>query len=139
MATLIDESTAAALFIGFILGPSPDLALVIPGDRTITKQLIVIGLPRMAEGLEILVEFPFNAILLSFGTEVNAAYHFGRRLYQQVGAPLSRGLGVEANVMAGQAVGRDDHPVAYYNGGAIAGLELSRSVHSGSSCSCSRM
>jgi Na+-driven multidrug efflux pump len=48
-------------------------------------------------------EFPFNALLLVFRTEVNAAYQIGRRMYQQVTGPLSRGYHVAASVVVGQA------------------------------------
>ena len=124
LATVIGETTAALMFIIVIYGGRNPLSIVRPTDFVITRQLVQISLPRMAESLEILAEFPFNAILLAFGTEVNAAYHIGRRLYQQIASPLSRGYGVAANVMVGQALGRPDDDRAYTAGWSIASLSV---------------
>ncbi len=77
-----------------------------PGDAVVTRQLGVVSAPRVAEGLvATAAEFPFNALLLGFGTEVNAAYQIGRRAYQQVTSPLSRGYSVAASVVVGQSLG----------------------------------
>ncbi len=65
--------------------------------------------PRILEGLlTFVMEFPFNAILLLFGTEVNAAYQIGRRVYQQITAPLSRGYRTGASIVVGQTLGDGD-------------------------------
>ncbi len=122
-ATAIGDTAAAVTFLAVIGMDSTDLRYVRPRQLVIAKQLVVISWPRIAEGVsEMIAEFPFNAILLAFGTEVNAAYHVGRRMYQQVASPLARGYGVAANVLVGQALGRGDPREAYYVGAAATGL-----------------
>jgi putative MATE family efflux protein len=94
-----------------------------PRSAVITKQLFVVSAPKIAEGLSsALAEFPFNAVLLTFGTNVNAAFQVGRRAYQQVTGPLARGYSVAANVVVGQALGEGDPEGARYNGWAVAAL-----------------
>jgi len=101
IATAVADVFAAVVFLLVLASEISEISLVRPSDPVIAKQLVLISAPRIAEGLsEVVAQFPFNAILLAFGTEVNAAYHIGMRLYQQVAAPLSRGYGVAANVLA---------------------------------------
>ena len=79
--------------------------------------------PRIFDGFaNTVAEFPFNALLLSFGTDVNAGFQIGRRMYQQVTGPLSRGYSVAASVVVGQALGAGDQARARYDGRAIAAL-----------------
>lgn len=123
LATAGADVFTAILFSVLIYSSRTDLTLVWPTSLTVTHQLISVSLPRVAEGLaELLAEFPFNAILLSFGTEVNAAYQIGRRMYQQIVSPLSRGYAVGAAVIVGQTIGRGDPDDAYVNGLAAAAL-----------------
>ena len=124
-ATAGADTLAALTFLTVIYSDRCELSFVTPSRPVIAKQLVVISAPRAAEGLsELVAQFPFNAILLVFGTEVNAAYHIGRRMYQQVAAPLARGFSVGANVLVGQALGRGDPDGAYVNGFATAGLAI---------------
>lgn len=117
VASAVSDVVAATLFLGVIYRPRSPFTFVIPTQVVLTKQLLVLGCPRIAEGCsEIVAEFPFNAILLVFGTELNAAYHIGRRMYQQIAAPLSRGYSVAANVLVGQALGRENPVQAYADG-----------------------
>ncbi|MFC6765300.1 MATE family efflux transporter [Natrinema soli] len=117
VASAVSDIVAATLFLGIIYHPRSPFTFVAPTQMVLTKQLLMLSCPRIAEGCsEIAAQFPFNAILLVFGTEVNAAYHIGRRMYQQVAAPLSRGYSVAANVLVGQALGRDDPVQAYADG-----------------------
>jgi len=96
-----------------------------PQSTVITRQLLVVSAPKAAEGLSsALAEFPFNALLLGFGTNVNAAFQIGRRVYQQVTGPLSRGYSVAANVVVGQSLGEGDPDRARYDGWAVAALGL---------------
>ncbi|WP_435156194.1 MATE family efflux transporter [Haladaptatus sp. DFWS20] len=96
-----------------------------PRDRIITKQLLVVSAPRIGEGIAATIaEFPFNAILLAFGTEVNAAYQIGRRVYQQVTGPLSRGYSIASSIVVGQALGNGDPERARFEGGATVALGL---------------
>ncbi|MFC6904741.1 MATE family efflux transporter [Halalkalicoccus tibetensis] len=123
VATAVSDTLAALALVAVIARPKGELSLVRPADLTIAKQLIVISAPRVAEGLtEVVAEFPFNAILLAFGTEVNAAYHIGRRMEQQIASPLARGYATAANIIAGQSLGRGEPRKAYFDGWAAAGL-----------------
>lgn len=125
LATAVGDVLAAVAFVSLINSSRSELALVRPTRFVIAKQLVVISAPRVAEGVtELIAEFPFNAILLAFGTEVNAAYHVGRRVYQQLSSPLSRGYAVAANVLSGQALGRGDPESAYFDGLAAAALAV---------------
>jgi MATE family multidrug resistance protein len=105
-----------------------EASFVRPRNATIARQLVRISVPRLGEGLvATLAEFPFNALLLSFGTDVNAAYQVGRRAYQQVTGPLSRGYNVAASVVVGQALGEGartggDASDARFQGWATAAL-----------------
>ena len=94
-----------------------------PTSTVITKQLLAVSGPKIAEGtVSALAEFPFNALLLTFGTNVNAAFQIGRRVYQQATGPLSRGYNVAANVVVGQPLGDGDPETARFNGWAVAAL-----------------
>lgn len=125
VATATANYLEAIAFVAQIASPWSNLNFVRPTQIVIGKQLILISSPRIAEGLtELVAEFPFNAVLLVFGTEVNAAYHIGRRMYQQVAAPLSRGYGIATNILVGQALGRGAPDDAYQNGWAAAMLGL---------------
>ena len=96
-----------------------------PANPVIARQLVAVSLPRIGEGLvATLAEFPFNALLLGFGTAVNAAFQIGRRAYQQVTGPLSRGYAVAANVVVGQPLGEGDPERARFNGWAVCALGL---------------
>ncbi|MDJ1431899.1 MATE family efflux transporter [Halostagnicola sp. A-GB9-2] len=123
LATAVSDTLGALTFLLILWSPLNEIQYVVPRQLVITKQLILISWPRIAEGLtEMFAEFPFNAILLAFGTEVNAAYHIGRRMYQQVASPLARGYGVAANIMVGQSLGRGEPKTAFYNGAAATAL-----------------
>jgi putative MATE family efflux protein len=114
--------TAGALLVA-IGGTWSEASLTRPSNPIITRQLIRVAVPRIAEGLATtLAEFPFNALLLGLGTEVNAAFQIGRRLYQQVTAPLSRGYNVAASVLVGQSLGEGDPGESRFRGWAIAAL-----------------
>lgn len=124
-ATAVADTIGAIIFLTVIGSRLSELTYVRPQDLIISKQLVLISWPRIAEGLsEMIAEFPFNAILLAFGTEVNAAYHIGRRMYQQIISPLSRAYGVGANVLVGQSLGEGAHSTAYYYGWAATALGM---------------
>ncbi|SFC62191.1 putative efflux protein, MATE family [Halobiforma haloterrestris] len=124
-ATALADGLGAVTFLAIIGSSASDIQYVRPRRFVIAKQLVLISWPRIAEGVsEMIAEFPFNAILLAFGTEVNAAYHIGRRMYQQVASPLGRGYGVAANILVGQSLGEGDSSVAYYYGLAATGLSV---------------
>ena len=99
--------------------------LVRPRDPVIGRQLLRVAVPRTLEGFAATAaEFPFNSLLLGFGTPVNAGFQIGRRIYQQVTGPLSRGYHVAANVVVGQGLGDGDPDRARYEGYAVVGLGL---------------
>jgi putative MATE family efflux protein len=132
-ATAVSNAVAALVFLVVIWSPRRELAIVWPSQVTVVKQLLAVSVPRVAEGFVGLVaEFPFNAILLIFGTDVNAAYHVGRRIFHQVSSPMSRGYAVATNVIVGEAIGRGDEDEAYFNGLAVAALALLTVVGVGS-------
>jgi Na+-driven multidrug efflux pump len=86
--------------------PWTDAGFTRTRDPTIARQLVRVSAPRVAEGFGAeAAEFPFNALLLGFGEAVNAGFQIGRRMYQQVTGPLSRGYNVAASVLVGQALG----------------------------------
>jgi len=124
-ATAVSDSLGALTFHEVFHTPYSQVRYVRPRRLVITEQFVIISWPRIAEGLsEMIAEFPFNASPLAFGTEVNAAYHIGRRMDQQVASPLVRGYGVAANVLVGQSLGRGGPEEAYYVSIAATGLSV---------------
>ena len=114
--------TASTLCLALLTSWS-DADLVVPSDPVVFRQLVEVSAPSVAEGLlSTLAAFPFNAILLGFGTAVNAAFQVGRRVYQQVTSPLGRGYNVAVSVVVGQALGRGEAEEARYLGWATAAL-----------------
>lgn len=125
LATLIARTLEAGAIVTVIAGPWTRLAFGRPHSLTITKQITRISLPNFAEGMSSsLANFPFNALLLVFGTEVNAAYHIARRIYQQLTGPIYRAINTVASIIVGQALGEGDPEGARYAGFAIAGLSV---------------
>ncbi len=125
LATGVANVFTATALVGVIASPWRDGSLVVPRDWIIAKQLVTISAPRIAEGLvATAIEFPFNALLLLISTEANAAYQIGRRVYQQISSPLSRGYNVAASIVVGQYLGEGDPSAARFNGWAIAALGL---------------
>ncbi len=123
IATATANVVTAVLLTAAIAGTWTSADFARPQDLTITKQLLTISAPRMAEGFgSELAEFPFNALLLGFGEPVNAGFQIGRRIYQQITSPLSRGYNVAASILVGQSLGEGDPGTARYHGWAVAGL-----------------
>lgn len=113
----------ALVLLGALASSWADAGLTVPRDLVITRQLARVSAPSVAEGLvSTLAEFPLNAILLGFGTEVNAAFHIGRRLYQQLTGPLSRGFNVGTSILVGQSLGEGDPAGARFQGWATVAL-----------------
>ncbi|MEJ6949504.1 MATE family efflux transporter [Natronospora cellulosivora (SeqCode)] len=105
VAKLLDSIIYTVIFIL----PGGKLSLSRPSkdwDLTISKQLLKVGIPSSLQGgYESLITFPFNALLLLIGTEAAAAYHIGRRIQQQLMAPLSRAYGTVTTIMSGHKLG----------------------------------
>ena len=125
VATAFGNVFSALALLAAIRSTRTPAGFVRPERWTITKQLLAISAPRILEGLTTTVlEFPFNSLLLLFGTEVNAAYQIGRRVYQQLTGPLSRGYRTGTSIVVGQTLGEGDPEGARYNGWAAAALGL---------------
>ena len=123
LATAGANVLTAGLLCVAIWGSWTDAEFAWPRDLTIAKQLLVVSAPRVLEGFgSEIAEFPFNALLLGFGETVNAGFQIGRRVYQQVTGPLSRGYNVAASILVGQALGEGDPETARFNGWAVASL-----------------
>jgi len=123
LATAGANVFTATLLVGAFVTSWADVDLVRPRDLIVTRQLLRVSAPSVAEGLvSTLAEFPLNAILLGFATEANAAFHIGRRLYQQVTSPVSRGFNVGASVLIGQSLGEGDPDGARFEGWATVAL-----------------
>jgi Na+-driven multidrug efflux pump len=119
LATAVANVLSAGAFLALLARGYTEAGLARPRDPVIARQLVALATPKVAEGLAAtLAEFPFNALLLGFGTSVNAAFQVGRRAYQQVTAPLSRGYNVAANVVVGGALGEGDPDRARFEGWA---------------------
>lgn len=125
IATAASNVVVAVALVGLIASPWRVGSLVAPADPVIAKQLLSISAPRILEGLVATgIDFPFNALLLVLGTEVNAAYQVGRRLYQQITSPLSRAFNLAASIVVGQSLGAGDVAEARFNGWATGLLGL---------------
>jgi putative MATE family efflux protein len=125
IATAFGNLFTALALVAAIRWDLTEASFARPTGFVITRQLLVVSAPRIAEGMAATVaEFPFNAILLGFGTEVNAAYQIGRRVHQQVTSPLSRGYHVASSVVVGQALGEGDADRARFEGWATSALGL---------------
>jgi len=125
IATFTSRTAEAVSVVGVLASARNDISLVWSRDATIARQLIAVSLPNFAEGMSTsLARFPFNAILLAFGTAPNAAYHVGRRIYQQLAAPFSRALTTVASIIVGQTLGEGEPTRARREARAILSLSL---------------
>jgi len=125
LATLLARTVEGVAVTIAIASRFTDLAFARPRSFLITRQLVAISVPNFAEGMSTsIANFPFNALLLVFGTEVTAAYHIGRRIYQQLTGPIYRAINTVASILVGQALGEGDPAEARYAGLAIAALSI---------------
>ena len=125
LATATANVVTATLLCAAIASSWTAASFVRPRTLVVVRQLLQVSAPRVAEGfVSELAEFPFNALLLGFpnGEAVNAGFQIGRRLYQQVTGPLSRGYNVAASVLVGQSLGEGSPTDARYDGRAVAAL-----------------
>ncbi|MDS0478655.1 MATE family efflux transporter [Natrinema sp. 1APR25-10V2] len=125
LATAISRTLEAVAMTTAIAGGRTALSLARPRSAVITRQLVAVSLPNFAEGMSTsLANFPFNALLLTFGTEVTAAYYIGRRAYQQFSGPLYRSASVAASIVVGQTLGEGRPTDARAAALAITALSL---------------
>ncbi len=126
IATAISRSLEATAMLLYIYSNISEISFARPKSITITKQLINIGIPNFFEGMSTtLVAFPFNSLVLMFGTEANAGYHVGRRLYHQLAAPIYRAFRTAASIMVGQEIGKGNFQYASYCGKSVSVLSTS--------------
>lgn len=125
LGTAAGNTVAGVGVLLAIYSPQFEASFARPRKIIITKQLLAVSAPRTAEGLiTTVVYFPFNALLLVFGTEVNAGYHIGRRIYHQVAGPLYRSYNTTASIIVGQSLGKGDSEQARFNGYAHAAFSF---------------
>ncbi len=126
LATAVARTFEAVGITAAIAHHRTDLSLARPRSWTITRQLVAVSLPNFAEGMSTsLANFPFNWLLITFfGTEANAAYHIGRRIYQQLTGPLYRSFSTAGSIIVGQTLGKGDPTEARFSGFAIAALSI---------------
>jgi putative MATE family efflux protein len=125
VATAVSRLVEALAITGAIASDRTPVSLARPRDLTITRQLVRVSAPTFAEGMSTsLANFPFNALLLLFGTEATAAYHIGRRIYQQLTGPLYRSFGTVTSILVGQRLGEGDPDEARFVATAVLGFSL---------------
>jgi len=123
LATAISRLFEAVTITAAMASGRTSVSLTRPRDLTITRQLVRVSTPTFAEGMSTsLANFPFNALLLVFGTEAAAAYHIGRRIYQQLTGPIYRSLSTVTSIVVGQRLGEGDPGEARYAATAILGF-----------------
>ncbi len=116
IGTFVGRTIETILIGSFFLSTKGSLYFARPRSVLITKQLIKVSVPSFLEGMSTsLSNFPFNALVLLFGTEANAAYHIGRRIFQQVTSPISRSFSIVSTIIIGQTLGEGDPEVARKN------------------------
>ncbi|MFB6197854.1 MAG: MATE family efflux transporter [Halobacteriaceae archaeon] len=123
-ATAVANVFTAVALISVIWAGRTKAGFTRPEDKTIASQLIRVSAPRIGEGIgSTILSFPYNSLLLVIGgVPLNAAFQIGRRMYQQVTGPLSRGYNVAASVIVGQSLGEGKPDKAHHDGWATAGL-----------------
>lgn len=132
IATAVSRTVEAVAITAAIAGDRTPVSLSRPRDLTITRQLVAVSVPTFAEGMSTsIANFPFNALLLLFGTEVNAAYHIGRRLYQQLTGPFYRAFSTVTSIVVGQTLGDGDVDGARDAAHGILALSLGTLVTAG--------
>lgn len=125
LATALSRTFEAVVMTAAIASDRTEPSLARPRDFVITRQLVTLSIPNFAEGMSTSVaNFPFNALLLTFGTEVNAAYHIGRRIYQQLTGPLYRSFNTASSIVVGQTLGEGRPAEARFAGFAITAFSV---------------
>jgi len=109
IGTFTAKTLSAVIFILIFLSSKSEFNLKNPikhWNFILIKQLFKVSLPKITEGLyQSLITFPFNSIVLLFGTEAAAAYHIARRVFQQLIAPMHRSYYTVTTILSGQKIG----------------------------------
>jgi len=117
-ATSLASVTGAILLVGYVHFRSR-LSYTTPENYRIARQLVALAIPSSLTGfVTAFAVFPFNALLLSVGTSVNAGYQLAWRLYSQLVGPVSRGLGVAGQTLVGQRIGETEGESELHGGAA---------------------
>ena len=125
IATAVGRTVEAVLVVGVLLSDRTSLSLARPRGLLLTRQLLEVSVPDIVGGLGTEVaNFPFNSLVLLFGTEANAAYHIGKRIYQQFTAPLFRAFRTVSSILVGQELGAGRPDDARSTAGVVAGISL---------------
>ena len=109
IGTFSAKLLAAFIYIVLFLSEKTKFNLQFPSrdwNYTIITQLFKVSMPKIMQGLyQSLITFPFNSLVLMFGTEAAAAYHISRRIHQQLIAPLHRSYYTVTTILGGQKLG----------------------------------
>ena len=109
IGTFTAKTLSAVIFILIFLSSKSEFNLKNPiknWNFILIKQLFEVSTPKIAQGLyQSLITFPFNSIVLLFGTEAAAAYHIARRVFQQLIAPMHRSYYTVTAILSGQKLG----------------------------------
>jgi putative MATE family efflux protein len=125
IATAVGRTVEALLVVAVLLSDRTSLSLARPRGLLLTRQLLEVSVPDIVGGLSTEVaNFPFNSLVLLFGTEANAAYHIGKRIYQQFTAPLFRAFRTVSSILVGQELGAGQPDDARSTAGIVAGISL---------------
>jgi putative MATE family efflux protein len=109
IGTFTAKTLSAVIFIVIFLSSKSEFNLKNPiknWNFILIKQLFKVSAPKITQGLyQSLITFPFNSIVLLFGTEAAAAYHIARRVFQQLIAPMHRSYYTVTAILSGQKIG----------------------------------
>ena len=120
IGTAIANFFSATLILFSLVSTGTLTKFHFPRNLTVFRQLFLISAPQMLSGIiTTAVYFPFNALLLLFGT-----YHIGRRMYHQLTGPFYRSYSTVASIVVGQAVGKGDTKQARFEGWVTTGISL---------------
>ncbi len=109
IGTFTAKFISAIIYILLFMSSRSHFNLQMPSkdwNLTIVKQLFKVSMPKIMQGMyQSLITFPFNSLILIFGTEAAAAYHIARRIHQQLIAPLHRSYYTVTAILGGQKLG----------------------------------
>ena len=109
IGTFTAKLLSAVIYFGIFMSNKSQFSLQLPSkdwNFTIIKQLFQVSMPKIMQGMyQSLITFPFNSLVLTFGTEAGAAYHIARRIYQQLIAPMHRSYYTVTTILTGQKLG----------------------------------
>ncbi len=109
VGTFTAKMISSIIYVAIFMFPDSKFNLQMPSkdwDLVIIAQLFKVSMPKIMQGLyQSLITFPFNSLVLLFGTEAAAAYHISRRVHQQLIAPLHRSYYTVTTILVGQKLG----------------------------------